>query len=172
MNKINMVGKTFTYLTVISYHKKHNKKTYWNCQCKCGKTVIVDGTKLRNNHTRSCGCYFKERVTKHGMWGTPIYNAWSAIKDRCYNINTKEYKNYGARGITVCNEWMDFTNFYNDMKDTYQTGLQLDRINNDQGYNKNNCKWSTPQENSNNKRNNHYLTIDGRTQTITQWANE
>jgi hypothetical protein len=164
-----VINEIYGRLKVISLDTSKPERQYL-CECQCGRLVTVRGRHLLSGHTKSCGCYLKDRITKHGMWGTPIYNVWTAIKDRCNNPNCLEYKNYGARGISYDKRWELFSNFYEDMCSTYQTGLQLDRIDNDGNYSKDNCRWTTPQKNSNNKRNNHLLTINGETHTVTEWS--
>lgn len=98
---------------------------------------------------------------RHGMKGTKPYTSWRNMKDRCLNHNNKEWKNYGGRGIKINKEWMDFVNFWEDMKEGYSEGLTLDRINVDDGYYKDNCKWSTWKEQAANKRNS--ITYKGET---------
>ncbi len=105
----------------------------------------------------------------HGMYGTQIYKSWSSMKSRCLNKNNKDHKDYGGRGITVCDSWLIFENFYADMGDRPQ-GKTLDRKNNDKGYCKSNCKWSTPKEQSNNMRKNCFLTYQNKTLSIRQWS--
>lgn len=108
---------------------------------------------------------------KHGMYGTRIYHSWSAMKMRCLNPNYKEYNHYGERGITICPRWMKFENFYKDMGDV-PVGKSIDRINNNLGYYKENCKWSTPKEQANNRRSNRLITFNNKTLNIKQWSEE
>lgn len=111
---------------------------------------------------------------KHGKKGTRIYNIWIRMKVRCYNKNYDRYKDHGGRGIVMCDEWKhDFMTFYNwAMDNGYKEGLTIDRIDNDGNYEPNNCRWSTPKQQCNNRRTNIYLTYEGKTQTIAQWAEE
>ena len=107
----------------------------------------------------------------HGMSGTPEYQAWHDMKRRCFNHNTKQYLDWGGRGITVCDRWLDFENFLADMGSRPTSKHSLDRIDNDGDYSAENCKWATKAEQQNNKRNNKPLIkIDDVTLTITQWA--
>lgn len=107
----------------------------------------------------------------HGKKGTKIYNIWRGMRDRTRHKSHKQYKDYGGRGITVCKEWDIFENFYNwAMANGYKEGLSIDRIDNDKGYNPENCKFSTIKEQANNKRNNHIITYNGESHNITQWA--
>lgn len=124
-------------------------------KCKCGKEKIFFTHDVRGGKTNSCGCLHKELLSKlsttHGLSQTKIYRVWSAMHDRCYRENDKSYKNYGGRGIKIEKRWHKFMNFYEDMSPTYKQGLQLDRINNNKGYSKKNCKWVTFSENAKNK---------------------
>lgn len=111
---------------------------------------------------------------KHGLTKHKLYTVWGNMLDRCNNTANKAYKDYGARGITVCKEWReDFMTFFTwAMKEGYKKGLTLDRIDNNKGYNPMNCRWATVKEQSNNRRSNHLLTFNGKTQTMQQWADE
>jgi hypothetical protein len=103
------------------------------------------------------------------MARTPVYNVWKQIFQRCENPKCASYKNYGARGIKVCEEWRDFAVFYADMGDCPAHG-SLDRIDNSKGYSRENCRWASPRQQHNNKRSNHYLEFRGETHTLTTWA--
>ena len=120
-----------------------------------------------------CGFYLRVDM-KHGMTGTRIYKIWCKIKERCYNPNNRSYKNYGSRGITVCDEWRDdFQAFYDwAMSNGYADELTIDRISVNGNYEPSNCRWATNKEQCNNKRNNHILTYNEKSQTVAQWANE
>ena len=107
----------------------------------------------------------------HKMCGTKTYKSWVGMKQRCLNKNNSRYKDYGGRGIKICPEWLNFESFYKDMGERPENKT-LDRIKNNLGYSKSNCKWSTPKEQCNNRKNNVFLTYKGKTQTITQWADE
>lgn len=113
---------------------------------------------------------YKHKI-KHGMYGTKIYSRWDAMKARCLNKNSKFFKHYGGRGITICKEWLKFENFYKDMGNCPQ-GKSLDRIDNNGNYYKENCRWATQEEQCNNMRKNHLLTYKNKTQTIAQWSRE
>ncbi|HBV95789.1 MAG: hypothetical protein JL50_10885 [Peptococcaceae bacterium BICA1-7] len=173
MQYIDMKGKRYGRLTVIE--RAHNDKrgtVYWKCLCDCGKETIKSGQLIRLGKTKSCGClgveFLKsigERTKTHGMGKTKLNYVWQEMKERCSNPNHKQYKNYGGRGITFQESWKDFIEFYNDMHATYTEGLTLDRIDNNKGYSKDNCRWTTALRQSNNKRNNVYETVDGITAT-------
>jgi hypothetical protein len=114
---------------------------------------------LTAGHTRSCGCLNQNKLSLkpkkiYRRHENPIYHAWRDMKTRCTNKKREGYKNYGGRGITYCDEWEYFDNFNRDMGSSYKFGRQLDRINNNKGYYKKNCRWATSKENNNNRRNN------------------
>lgn len=106
---------------------------------------------------------------KHGMWKTPTYHSWQGMKNRCLNQNAGRYRDYGGRGIKVCKRWMEFENFFADMGER-PDGKTLDRIDNNNNYEPDNCRWATPEEQSNNARNNIVLNHKGLSLTLSQWA--
>ena len=108
----------------------------------------------------------------HGMTKTRQFNIWGLMLDRCNNPKSKAYKNYGGRGIKVCEKWKSFENFWNDMKDSYGDNLMIDRIDNDKGYSKENCRWSNWTEQQSNRRSNHILSFKGKSKTLTQWSRD
>jgi len=108
---------------------------------------------------------------RHGMCDTSTYTVWDRMKSRCLREQDKDYKRYGARGISVCDRWMLFDNFLADMG-VRPDGLQLDRINNDGNYSPENCRWVTPRQNTNNRRSSRFLEFKGKRQTIVEWARE
>jgi hypothetical protein len=134
-----------------------------------------------SGNTKSCGCQKikstiesnKKNKTKHGMEGTRIYNIWRGMKDRCNNKKSRDYKNYGGRGVLLYDAWNSFENFYEWVKiSNYQENLTIDRINTNGNYEPSNCRWTTWLEQENNRRNTVYLTIAGETKPVTQWARE
>jgi len=138
------------------------------CKCNCGKETIVRGSDLKSEKTKSCGCFLKKggRLTHgHSKIGkvSKVYMVWCDIKKRCNNKNNKDYKYYGGRGIKVCKRWSKFENFLRDMGEV-PSGLTLDRINNDLGYFKKNCRWATRKEQANNQRSNRKKIDDKRNQ--------
>ena len=116
---------------------------------------------------------WSKRTAFHGMYKTKIYNSWRSMKNRCDGTSSKECNSkYYDKGITYCDEWKDFKNFYKDMHATHKDGLQLDRIDNSKGYSKQNCRWVTNKENCNNKSNTLRLEYQGMIKTLEEWSIE
>ena len=162
------VGDKFNKLTAIKFIKiGKNSQQYWLFKCDCGNEKVIRVNNVKANETKSCGCLVKT----HGMTKTKTYISWEKMKQRCLNLNHPNYKYYGNRGITICEEWLKFKNFYQDMG-TRPEEKSIDRINNNKGYYKENCCWSTMKEQANNRRSNHLITYKGKIQNITQWAKE
>ena len=172
---IDLTGEKFGRLIVIRLSQQRgNGQAMWVCQCSCGVKVRVRGNSLRNNVTRSCGCFRKETSSnlnrKHSKCGTPIYKVWQGMKERCYNKNRVwDYPRYGSRGIRVCKRWHSFINFYEDMGEVPK-GKTLDRRNNSEDYSLSNCRWATRKQQANNTRRNRVITAKGVTLTIAQWS--
>ena len=161
-DKVDMTGRPIGRLLVIEEcGRSSNGEALWRCRCECGNEVIVRGSSLRSENTTSCGCYRRERVaeahTTHGMCKTRLRSVWSDMLVRVgvYKGASEEAKHYYQdRGITVCDEWLVFENFRDwALSHGYKEGLQIDRIDNDKGYCPENCRWVTPKENVNNRRN-------------------
>ena len=164
-------------LTVIERaHKKGDKQTYWLCQCECGNKTVVSAAHLKNGHTKSCGCLhakvMKEMLVTHGLSGTKLFRVWRGIIDRTQYKSHKSYKYYGGRGIKICSEWANnFESFYKwAMGSGYKDGLQIDRVDVNGDYRPENCKWATPKQQQNNRRNNRYITYNGETHTMKEWS--
>lgn len=171
----NLEGKRFGRLIAKSPIRDNNKNIKWICICDCGNICTPYAFSLKNGRTQSCGCFGKEqRVkanTKHNMTNLRIYSCWEHMKDRCNNKNFKQYKDYGGRGISVCEEWYNFENFYNwSMENGYNDNLTLDRIDVNGNYCPENCRWATRREQQLNKRNNVFLTMNGITMAQKEWA--
>lgn len=171
---IDLTGQKFGRLTVIEKAENKGKYTAWICKCECGENVIVRSDHLKSGFTKSCGCLRKKSHIRHGLNHTRIYKIWSHMKSRCCNQKDCHYKYYGDRGIKVCDEWLnDFEAFYNwAMSNGYDDTLTIDRIDVNGNYEPSNCRWATRKEQSNNRRSNHLLTYNNKTQTIKQWADE
>lgn len=169
----DLTGQRFGYLTVLSYdHTDQHRTTQWRCLCDCGNEVVVSGSNLRKGSTKSCGCLRRENTTTHGMSNGLLYNVWRDMKNRCNNPNLPEYDRYGGRGIFVCDEWAhDFKSFYDwSLNNGYDEGLSIDRIDNDDGYYPENCRWVDRIAQGNNKRNNRNVTYANTTHTIAEWT--
>lgn len=172
---IDLTGKKFGRLTVIdkTYKETKNGKKYvcWNCLCDCGETVQVYTGALNSGSTQSCGCLSRENSLKHGGKGTRLYNIWIAMKARCKNQNRPEYKNYGGRGISVCDKWEKFSSFREwAVSNGYADDLTIDRIDVNGNYCPENCRWATIKQQANNKRNSIKVKIGEETHSIDEWS--
>lgn len=167
---IDLTGMRFGRLVVVKQAPHLSPKNVrWECKCDCGNTTVAQSGALRGGRNNSCGCLQRERATKHGLEGSLTYTVWAQMKARCLNPKHKSYKDYGGRGITVCERWMSFDNFYADMGDK-PDGMSLDRKDNSLGYFKDNCRWANDSEQSNNRRTNRILEFDGQRKSVTEWA--
>ncbi len=156
---ICITGQRFGRLIALEPVKLKPKQMHWRCRCDCGGETVVLGHKLRWGRTQSCGCLASDiliaRSTIHGHTPRgnhhPLYASWFSMIQRCYNPKNKSYYRYGGRGIGVCERWRgSFADFLADMGER-PPGLSLDRINNELGYSAENCRWSTPKEQANNR---------------------
>lgn len=169
IDKINMnIGFKFNKLTIVSYNKKVGQKHKVNAICDCGNTAVVEFNKILSGHTKSCGCLTTKHNLSSGKKKTKIYRAWRSMMGRCFNKNVKRYSIYGGRGITVCDRWMDFSNFLSDMGMPPSSNHSLDRIDNNGNYEPTNCRWATIYEQANNKRRNVYVNINGEKMSVSQ----
>lgn len=194
---IDLVGFRSSRLCVTAKHSwdPERRKTMWECRCDCGKQTIVSGSRLTTGQAKSCGCLrsdkARDRVTKHGKARTSEYSTYCHIKKRCFNPGIPQWKDYGGRGITMCDRWQHgdggisgFLCFYSDMGAKPIPGLTIDRIDNNGHYSCGkcaecrergwpmNCRWTTPLVQGNNKRSNVIVTAFGKSQTLAQWSRE
>lgn len=181
----DLTGMKFGRLTVLCraedrVYKDGRKRIAWNCRCDCGNTKEVLGENLKSGYTKSCGCLQKEKAAmaqlKHGEADSRLYNVWSAIKRRCFNSTVPEYHRYGGRGITMCNEWLDYEVFSNWARangyrdDAPRGECTIDRIDNNGDYCPDNCRWVNQQDQMNNVSYNHYVTYNGENHTVAEWS--
>lgn len=175
---IDLTGAVFGRLTVI---KRFGTSKYgqlvWLCRCECGNEATVKSSYLRYGDTKSCGCLIgkgRKKIlhghTRNGM-GTRAYRIWHGLRVRCLDKNSKDYKHYGGRGITLDPRWNRFENFLVDMGEPPE-GMTIERIDNNGHYCKQNCKWATQKEQHRNTRWNHVLSHNGKSQCISAWAEE
>ena len=171
----DLTGRVFGKLTVLSMagRTKANAVT-WNAHCECGSTRVVVGGNLTSGITKSCGCSRNgSGVRTHGRSKSRIYYAWASMITRCHNPHAKKYKDYGARGIAVCERWrQSFAAFLEDMGERPTPQHQLDRKNNDGDYEPGNCRWATRAEQMANRRITERFTHAGKTLTLVEWAKE
>ena len=160
------VGTVFSRLTVIRELSERRKgHRCFECRCSCGKISSVPLARLRYGETKSCGCLSREqciqRSTKHGRSDSSIYHIWRSMNDRCHTPTSKAYSDYGGRGIRVCAKWRNsFEAFVRDMGE-HPPGLSLERRDNRRGYTPANVYWATPAQQTRNKRNNIFVTLNG-----------
>lgn len=182
----DLTGQRFGRLQVTSFAYKKRRITHWNCVCDCGNNCIVGLGNLRSGQTSSCGCLKKdkarERFSKHTHSSDKLYLIWKSIKKRCFNPNDKNYKNYGGRGIKICDDWKsDFMKFYNwSIQNGYKKELSIkgkniwsiDRIDNNGDYCPENCRWVTNIKQARNKRNNIKVQYNGQVITLRDLCDE
>lgn len=173
MSKLNdLSGKRFGELVVVE-RDISKKGTYWRCKCSCGNMTSVKSSNLTNDSVKSCGCLRHRPHQTHHLSKHPLYNVWYHMKRRCYDPKHPFYKNYGARGISICDEWHDFENFYKwAMDNGYEKGLSIDRIDNDGEYSPENCRLVKMDVQANNRSSCRMFTYNGKTQNLMQWCKE
>jgi hypothetical protein len=153
MKRIDLTGNKYGKLTVVSFNGYFNRHTHWNCSCSCGGRTIATSNNLVRGNTLSCGCVQKERASKaskkHGLSSHRCYNVWRSMINRCEDHNNIMWHRYGKRGISVCKEWHVFENFIKDMG-IPEPKVDIDRIDNQKGYSKDNCRWVSRKVNARN----------------------
>ncbi len=173
----DLIGRRFGMLTVIqrASPKPYTQEAIWLCKCDCGNTTEVTSGSLKRGDTKSCGCnkgkFVSDARKTHGLSHDRIYGLWKNMIDRCNNPKSISYPLYGGKGVTVCDEWMSFQNFSQwAFANGYADTLTIDRIDWNGNYNPQNCRWVNWQTQQNNRCNNHILTVNGETDTLSNMA--
>lgn len=165
----NLCGQKFGNLLVSPIYYTQDGHVYWLCHCDCGEFKFVRGSHLISGNVSSCGC--QRGNVKHRESKTRLYHIWRNMLDRCSNKNNPQYDSYGARGITVCDEWLEYLTFRDwALANGYSENLSIDRINNNSGYCPENCRWATAIQQANNTRKTRLITYNGETHSISEWA--
>lgn len=180
--KRNIIGQKFGNLTVLADAPNKYGRTASLCICKCGKKVVFTNLSIIQGNAKTCGCGRKENMkwrpnlnvgrTTHGLFRHPVYSIFQGMKDRCYNKNSQDYKYYGGRGIKICPEWLRGVEFFHTwaINNGWVKGLTIERLDNNKGYNPENCIWATRQVQGRNTRRVIRLTFNGETNCISEWA--
>lgn len=176
---INLTGRIVGEWTVLGPVRREQfpsgaEHLYWLCRCSCGTEKEVNGQSLRKNGaTTSCGCVQKRLAqavgkanVRHGMKHTSEWHAWSSMRSRCLNSNHKQFPSYGGRGISICDRWSVFENFFADMGLKPSEAHSIDRIDNDGNYEPTNCRWATKKQQQRNRRANRMVTAFGKTAAL------
>lgn len=173
MRRKDLTGKSFGRWKVLQLaYQGKNWQLFWKVKCRCGFIRVLPGGTLCQGSSKSCGCLkigiLKKELTTHGMTKSKEYRAWYSMKARCMNPNIKGYKNWGGRGIKICERWVgSFENFFLDMGKC-PINTSLDRIDNGKGYNKKNCRWATKRQQERNRRNNHLIKYKNKYRTLVE----
>lgn len=178
---LDLAGQRYGRLTVLEEGEHRKTKgghsiRLWICRCDCGNTVTVSTNALRRGNTSSCGCFRRELLIKsnttHNLSRTKLYRIWNSMRGRCNNPSDKGFKNYGGRGISVCESWNhSFSAFYDwAISNGYSDGLTIERIHNNGNYEPQNCEWIPLSDQSKNRRSCHYIAYKGQIKTLSDWA--
>lgn len=172
----DLSGVRFSKLVVLKRMKSTKKgDSQWLCKCDCGKEKTIQARHLKNGHTKSCGCFKVNKLNqfnaKHGKTNTRLFRIWCGMKNRCYRSNDINYKNYGAKGIVVCSEWLDFENFYNwATYNGYNNVLTIDRIDVNGNYEPSNCRWADRKTQNRNTTRNLNIKIGKEIKCLKDWS--
>lgn len=168
------VGKRFGMVVVVGKDnaQSHFNSNSWIFQCDCGKVFSNIPSRIINGYKKSCGCHKGKGNLKHGLSGDPFFGTWEGMMGRCYNSSADSFKNYGGRGIQVCEDWHNVESFINWAHETCacKKGLSLDRIDNNGNYSPENCRWVPLKKQNHNKRNTRFETINGETRPFVEWC--
>lgn len=178
----DLTGQKFGRLTALyAFKDKTGRRYNWVCKCDCGNYCEATSVSLSTGKKQSCGCISREILIKrnetHGKSGDRLYKIWKGMKSRCYNPNHKSYKNYGMRGIFVCQEWKDdylcfrnwaINNGYDEFSEHGE--CTLDRIDVNKGYSPENCRWVNAKTQANNTMSNHVIRYNGEEKTLSEWS--
>lgn len=177
MQVVDLVGQRFGRLVVLEYLGRERGQTWWLCQCDCGKIIKTASTRLKNGQTKSCGCYNIEmsrlKNSTHNQSKTRLYRIYRSMIGRC-KYKYEVFKHYSGKGIEVCPEWLESYEKFAEwsMQNGYSDKLTIDRKNNDKGYSPENCRWVDTHTQACNRTNNHRLTYNNETKTITEWGEQ
>ncbi len=174
---IDITGNRYNNLVVIKKAYSTEKGIpVWECLCDCGKTTLVRGSNLKSGAVKSCGCLVRQkgRNSTHGMSHTRLYHVWVGMRNRCYNKSFRSFKDYGLRGIKVCDEWKNsFESFMKWANENgYNDGLTIERINIDDDYCPSNCTWIPANQQQGNRRICYSIQYNGQTKNLADWCNE
>jgi len=176
----DLTGQKFGELIVLCRANNYispsgNVSTKWKCKCSCGKEIEVLANNLTRGHTKSCGCLFPHHRLNHGdcVGNNPsrLYRIWAGMRTRCYSESSPRYKHYGARGIKICDEWNDFSNFKEwALNNGYSDLLSIDRINVNGDYSPENCRWASQKTQGNNTTRNVRIEYQDQVRTLSEWS--
>lgn len=177
MRRLDISQQRFGRLVALRFVESSRCGLKWRClwefQCDCGNRPVLPISYVTSGDTRSCGCLQREVLQaprKHGRSHTAEFRSWTGIRQRCGNPTNPAYRHYGGRGISLCERWQTFENFYADMGPKPSPKHSIERIDNDKGYYKDNCRWATAQEQANNRRSSRLIQFNGETRTLAQWC--
>lgn len=173
----DITGQRFSQLLVLRLVCVNMKHSFWLCKCDCGEPTVVTANNLKAGRSKSCGCFRRQalitRNTTHGLCHKRIYKVYMGMIARCHRQGHKQFRDYGGRGIYVCERWRDdIRNFAEDIGPCPSDRHSIERINNDGPYCKENCCWATPDVQAQNRRSTVNITHNGRTQCVSNWAKE
>lgn len=170
-------GDRYGRLVVVAEAPKRRKMRHFLCRCDCGNTITTRLSALRNGKSKSCGCLRVEQNRTanltHGLSHRPLYRTWHGMKQRCLNPNAVAYEHYGGRGITICDEWLEYEPFHRwALANGYRKGLSIERIDVDGNYEPSNCTWIARNRQTENTRRSRPVTFRGETKILKHWARD